>query len=247
MTTGENSCSNAESDKSSSDANTPTDGDGDGDMLPRCTQKIKLGMWDFGQCDPKRCSGRRLARLNLLVTFRLSTRFHGIVLTPAATAYLSPSDAGIMLDCGLAVVDCSWAQLSDVPFNKLPSKGRNRLLPFLVAANPVNYGKPWKLNCAEALIAGLEICGFANDAKRVAEAVSYGETFLEINRKRFERYRQCRGANDITLAQEELQAGCSNSDNDEAIQASESKDSTEWDSSDEDAQPRDALGNYIID
>ena len=185
-----------------SDASTDTGGDvNDASMhVP-----IKLGMWDFEQCDPKKCSGRRLARHNLLTTFRVSQKFKGVVLTPQGKVYISPADRELVRAVGLAVVDCSWARLDEVPFHALPNTA-NRMLPFLVAANPVNYGKPWRLNCAEALIAGLSICGFEEDVERLCSAISYGHTFLELNMERLDLYKSCSSAEEIQHVQKMMHA-----------------------------------------
>lgn len=163
---------------------------------------VRLGMWDFAQCDPKRCSGRRLVRVGIIAEFKLSFKFPGLILTPSGTRVISPADTTTMRACGLAVVDCSWAQLEAVPFNKLP-RGNERLLPYLVAANTVNYGRPYKLNCAEALAAGLWICGFREDARLVMSKFAYGDEFLRLNEELLDLYAACKDGQDVIRRQNE--------------------------------------------
>ncbi len=55
-------------------------------------------------------------------------------------------------------------------------------VPYLIATNPVNYGKPWRLNCVEALAAAFYITGFDSYAERLLAAFGWGHSFWEVNR-----------------------------------------------------------------
>ena len=68
-----------------------------------------VAMWDVGQCDPKRCSGRKLARLGMIKELSLGQRFSGICLSPMGKDCVSPADRGILDAHGVAVVDCRLA------------------------------------------------------------------------------------------------------------------------------------------
>jgi len=160
---------------------------------------IKLGMWDFQQCDSKRCTGRKLSRLGYIKTLPLSSNFGGVVLSPIGTKSVSREDRSIIEEKGISVIDCSWARLDEIPFSKM--RGEARLLPFLLAANPVNYGKPGKLSCAEAISATLFIVGLTDYALEILDKFKWGHTFYELNKELLDRYSECENSAQVVIIQ----------------------------------------------
>ncbi|SMN22958.1 similar to Saccharomyces cerevisiae YOR006C TSR3 Protein required for correct processing of the 20S pre-rRNA at site D to generate mature 18S rRNA [Maudiozyma saulgeensis] len=161
----------------------------------------KLAMWDFDHCDPKRCSGKKLERLGLISSLRVGQKFQGIVVSPNGKGVVCPDDLPIVEEFGASVVECSWARLDEVPFNKIGGK-HERLLPYLVAANQVNYGRPWRLNCVEALAACFAIVGRMDWAAQLLENFSWGLSFLEINAELLEIYQKCTDAESVKRAED---------------------------------------------
>src|SRR3989338_3709149 len=164
---------------------------------------VPLGMWDFGQCDAKRCTGRKLARMGVIRTLRVSESSRGVVLTPTATKSVSAEDLAVVQSNGVAVVDCSWNRLDEVPFTKLNrgNRANERLLPFLVAANPVNYGRPLKLSCAEAVAATLFIVGRADLGHELMSKFKWGPAFYNINEELLQAYAACKTSAEVVQVQ----------------------------------------------
>lgn len=161
----------------------------------------KAACWDLGHCDAKRCSGKKLMRLGLMRELAVGQKFAGVVVSPKAKKIISAADNELLEQFGAAVVECSWKRVDEVPFGRIGGKCE-RLLPYLVAANPTNYGRPWRLNCAEALAACFYICGHKGWAEDILSTFSYGDAFLNINEEVLDRYAACKTEEEVKKAEE---------------------------------------------
>jgi pre-rRNA-processing protein TSR3 len=155
-----------------------------------------------GDDDPEKCTARKLARFDMAELHHTARETpYGVVLNPHAEQALSPAD-----DTGtLVALDCSWETAGRAMFEL---DGEHRALPFLVAANPVNYGQPFQLNTAEAFAGALAILGYWERAEAVLSKFTWGHTFLELNEEPLERYADCEDSGEVVAVQQEyLDAG----------------------------------------
>ncbi|WP_435078237.1 DUF367 family protein [Halococcus sp. AFM35] len=155
-----------------------------------------------GDDDPDKCTARKLARFDLAALHRSARDTPtGVVLNPHAERALSPADRESSER--LVALDCSWATADDEQFSL---GGPHRALPFLVAANPVNYGTPFQLTTVEALAGALCILGERSQAETLLAKFRWGHTFLELNDEPLRRYADCTDSTDVVAVQEEYLA-----------------------------------------
>lgn len=154
-----------------------------------------------GDDDPDKCTARKLERFDLAELHRSDRSTpYGVVLNPHAERALSPADADRARSDGLVALDCSWESAGEKRFS-LP--GDHRALPYLVAANPVNFGRPMRLTTVEAFAAALSILGDPDAAERILSKFTWGSTFLELNAEPLERYAGCEDSAEVVAIQQE--------------------------------------------
>lgn len=120
-----------------------------------------------------------------------------LLLNPYSKTPVSIEDRDIVEKYGILALDCSWQHAQDV-FKRVRFKNHRRL-PFLIAANPVNYGKPYKLSTLEACIATLYIVNYKNEALSLLNGFKWARTFIDLNRDLLESYagRGCKEIEEI--------------------------------------------------
>ncbi len=163
----------------------------------------RLYIYHQNQCDPKKCTGLKLAHHGYAQLHHTYNRIprKAIILTPEAGRILSINDAEVVRRHGLGAVDCSWATPD---FLTRIGEGRGRSLPWLIAGNPVNYGLSHKLTTLEAFAASLWILGFKERSNQLLALYKWGGTFLALNLDALERYVGAASSAEMVEIQEAL-------------------------------------------
>lgn len=140
---------------------------------------IPVFVYDKNQCDPKKCTAKRMLKFGLAKEAKTirSIPKNSIVLSPFAEKALSPADREFSKN-GLVVMDLTWTNIDQFP--KVP-KTQERALPYLLAANPINWGRPMELNSAEAVMASLCILGEKEQAGGFLERFNWAPEFMRLN------------------------------------------------------------------
>ena len=159
---------------------------------------MKLIVYHANEDDPKKCSARKLHKFGFvkLETNIRKTPKDAILLNPFAKKSLSKEDLRIAKKNGILAVDCSWENAEN-SFDFLEKRNHSRALPFVVAANPVNYGKPFKLTTLEAFATALYILNDVEIAEKILELYKWGPNFLILNKEPLEDYRKAKNSSEI--------------------------------------------------
>lgn len=166
-----------------------------------CQKEVKIVVYHAKQCDPKKCTALKLRRHNLVrVVHRIRALPKGsVILNPFSKKAFSPKDKLRLEKRGLIAIDCSWVHADEV--FELSMRGASRCLPYLIAANPVNYGAPTKLSTVEALAAALYIVGLKDKAERLLSIFKWGPQFINLNRELLDSYAEAKDSGEVVALQ----------------------------------------------
>lgn len=153
----------------------------------------------MSQDDPKKSTMKKLERFGLARRVDARKCRSSMILTPFADRYLTRNDLKIYRRKGICIIEGSWNRIESVRDFRSQEE---RLLPVIVPANPVNYGKPGKLSSVEALASALFIMGLENEAREILSKFKWGPTFLEMNRVLLSDYSGCSTQDEISKVQE---------------------------------------------
>jgi pre-rRNA-processing protein TSR3 len=158
---------------------------------------MKIYIYDAKECAPRICSGHKLIRFGLAEgIYKLSSiPRNSVVLSPFGEKVLSRETHR-----NLVALDVSWKRIEEIRAisrDSMKKKISFRILPLLVPANPVNYGKVSRLSTVEALAAALYIMQKKESALKLLSKFKWGIEFINLNEELLNAYAEANSASEI--------------------------------------------------
>ena len=162
---------------------------------------IPVIIYDKCQCDPKKCTAKRMMKFGLGKEAKTLGAIPkgSIVLSPFSDKAMSPADIHHARK-GLVVMDLTWTNIDEFPRLK---NVEERALPYLLASNPINWGRPMELNSAEAVMAALYILGEKEQATQFLERFNWAPEFMRLNGEMLEDYSKAKDSTEVVRIQNE--------------------------------------------
>ena len=162
---------------------------------------IPVFVYDKNQCDPKKCTAKRMLKFGLANEAKTLHAIPkgSIVLSPFAEKALSPDDIKYARH-GLVVMDLTWTNIDEFP---RPKGTNDRALPYMLASNPINWGRPMELNSAEAVMASLFILGEREQAETFLGRFNWAPEFMRLNGELLEEYSSAKDSTEVVRIQNE--------------------------------------------
>ena len=167
--------------------------------------KVPIHAIYLAQDDRKKNTAVRLSKkykIKLHENLRKIPR-KGILLDPLCGKDFGPEDHEILRSRNsLVALDCSWKQIDEsVEIISRRTRLIHRTLPILLAANPVNWGKPTKLSTVEAISATLYLMGEIEHAKNLLSSFNWGMEFIKLNKNPLEDYSKAKTSEELIKLQ----------------------------------------------
>ncbi len=165
---------------------------------------VEIIIYHEEDCDPKKCTGLKLDRQDEAKIIHNTKEIpkYSVLLNPFSEKALSREDLENVEEEGLVALDCSWDKIEKI--KGIQTRAVHRSLPYLVAANPTNFGKPTKLSTVEALAGALYILGKKEQGEKILENFKWGSTFFEMNKQPLEAYSKAENSTEVVKTQKEF-------------------------------------------
>ena len=97
-------------------------------------------------------------------------------------------------------MDLTWTNIDEFPRLR---NVEERALPYLLASNPINWGRPMELNSAEAVMAALYILGEKEQADEFLGSFNWAPEFMRLNGEMLEEYSKAKDSAEVVRIQNE--------------------------------------------